>query len=162
MQPSSVGTTQRNISDAARPYFIGFQHTATRALALLTFKRAPRAVGRALHPALPSPCELPHTSSRPAPSRMDWSQKIWGHLMRKAIVGVAAFASLTVAGLISSIAATGINKEQSVREATVQMERLATKLEHAKKIASETKLGDRPAHPSSSVRLQASGLPHGT
>lgn len=36
-----------------------------------------------------------------------------GALMRKAI-GVAAFASLTVAGLISSIAATGINKEQSV------------------------------------------------
>lgn len=69
-----------------------------------------------------------------------------GALMRKAI-GVAAFASLTVAGLISSIAATGINKEQSVREATVQMERLATKLEHAKKIASETKLEiDRLIH----------------
>ncbi|HEX3341893.1 MAG TPA: hypothetical protein VHT68_22270 [Pseudolabrys sp.] len=58
--------------------------------------------------------------------------------MRTAI-GVAAFATLTVAGLISAIAAVGANK-QSVREATIQMERLATKLEHAKKITPETRL----------------------
>jgi hypothetical protein len=53
-----------------------------------------------------------------------------------AVVGVAALAAPTVAG----IAGVAVNNEQRVLEATVRMERLAKGLEHADKIAPETKL----------------------
>lgn len=63
--------------------------------------------------------------------------------MRKVFV-IAALAVLIVASVISALSGTiaglGAYKEQRVLAATVQMERLATKLEHAKKLAPETKL----------------------
>jgi hypothetical protein len=63
--------------------------------------------------------------------------------MRKALV-IAALALLTVASLLGSLSGTiagfGAYKEQRVLATTVQMERLATKLEHSKTIAPETKL----------------------
>jgi adenylate/guanylate cyclase family protein len=52
------------------------------------------------------------------------------------VVGVAALASPIVAG----ISGAGANNQQKVLEATVRMERLAKGLEHADKIAPETKL----------------------
>jgi hypothetical protein len=63
--------------------------------------------------------------------------------MRK-VFAVAAFAALIVATMIGTISGTitglGAYKEQRLLVTTVQMERLATKLEHARKIAPETKL----------------------
>lgn len=53
-----------------------------------------------------------------------------------AVVGVAALA----APLVANIVGIGANNQQRVLEATVRMERLATDLEHAKKIAPTTRL----------------------
>jgi hypothetical protein len=76
---------------------------------------------------------------RQIPSRHVVPSK-WEALMRGA-VGIAALVALTVAGIAGSLAGIGRpNNEQRVLEATVQMERLATKLAHAKTIAPETKL----------------------
>ena len=55
-------------------------------------------------------------------------------------IGVAVGVAALVAPIAARIAGIGINNEQRVLEATVQMERLATDLEHAKKIAPETKV----------------------
>ena len=55
-------------------------------------------------------------------------------------IGVAVGVAALVAPIAARIAGIGINNEQRVLEATVQMERLATDLEQAKKIAPETKL----------------------
>lgn len=59
--------------------------------------------------------------------------------MREAVV-TSALAALIFAGIAGTMMALGVNKEQRVLETTVQMERLATKLEHGNKIAPETKL----------------------
>ena len=63
--------------------------------------------------------------------------------MRK-VFAIAAFAALIVATMVGTISGTitglGAYKEQRLLVTTVQMERLATKLEHARKIAPETKL----------------------
>jgi hypothetical protein len=63
--------------------------------------------------------------------------------MRKAFV-IAGLAVLTVVSLLGTLSGTiagfGAYKEQRVLATTVQMERLATKLEHAKNIAGETKM----------------------
>ena len=63
--------------------------------------------------------------------------------MRKVFV-VAALAALIVVGVTGSLSGTmaglGAYKEQRVLAATVQMERLAKKLEHTQKIAPETKI----------------------
>lgn len=63
--------------------------------------------------------------------------------MRKAF-GIGIFAVLVVTSIASSISGTmaglAAYKEQRVLATTVQMERLATKLERAKRIAPETKL----------------------
>jgi hypothetical protein len=64
-------------------------------------------------------------------------------LMRESVrvaIGVAVGVAALVAPIAARIAGIGINNEQRVLEATVQMERLATDLEHAKKIAPETKV----------------------
>ena len=63
--------------------------------------------------------------------------------MRKEF-GITIFAVLVGAGIASSISGTmaglAAYKEQRVLATTVQMERLATRLERAKRIAPETKL----------------------
>ena len=59
--------------------------------------------------------------------------------MRK-MLGITIIAAVAAVGLMSTIMAMGMNKEQSVLAATVEMERLAIRLDHAKKIAPETKL----------------------
>ena len=63
--------------------------------------------------------------------------------MHKAF-GITIFAVLVGASIASSISGTmtglAAYKEQRVLATTVQMERLATRLEHAKRIAPETKL----------------------
>ena len=63
--------------------------------------------------------------------------------MRKVFV-VAALAVLGVVSVVGTLSGTiaglGAYKEQRALATTIQMERLATKLEHAKKIAPETKL----------------------
>ncbi len=63
--------------------------------------------------------------------------------MRKVFV-IAALAALIVASVIGTVSGTmtglGAYKEQRVLTTTVQMERLATKLEHVRKITPETKL----------------------
>lgn len=63
--------------------------------------------------------------------------------MRKVFV-IAALAVLTVVSLLGTLSGTiagfGAYKEQRVLATTVQMERLATRLEHARHIAAETKL----------------------
>ena len=55
-------------------------------------------------------------------------------------IGVAVGVGALVAPIASRIAGIGINNGQRVLEATVQMERLATDLEHAKKIGPEMRL----------------------
>ena len=55
-------------------------------------------------------------------------------------IGVAFGVAALAAPIIASIAGIGANNAQRVLEATVRMERLATDLEHAKKIAPETKV----------------------
>jgi hypothetical protein len=60
--------------------------------------------------------------------------------MRVDLAGLAVLTLVGAAAIGTTIAAVGANKEQRVLEATVQMERLAAKLERAKKIAPETKL----------------------
>ncbi|HET7805276.1 MAG TPA: hypothetical protein VFL53_13615 [Pseudolabrys sp.] len=63
--------------------------------------------------------------------------------MRKAF-GITVLAVLIVASLLGTLSGTiagfGLYKEERVLASTVQMERLATKLERAKTIAPETKL----------------------
>jgi cell division protein FtsB len=63
--------------------------------------------------------------------------------MRKAFV-IAALAVLTAASLLGTLSGTvagfGAYKEQRVLATTVQIERLAAKLEHAKHIEAETKV----------------------
>ena len=57
-----------------------------------------------------------------------------------AAMGIA-FSGAAIAALIAaSTADTGANNERRALEATIRMERLATNLEHAKRIAPETKL----------------------
>ena len=60
-------------------------------------------------------------------------------LMREAVV-TSALAALIFVGIAGTMMALGVNKNQRVLETTVQMERLATKLEHGNKIATETRL----------------------
>ncbi len=63
--------------------------------------------------------------------------------MRKTVI-IAALAALIMASLAASLSGTmaglDVYKEQRVLAVTVQMERLAKRLEHARKIAPETKL----------------------
>ncbi len=59
--------------------------------------------------------------------------------MRETTIGLAACAALILVGIAVNKTGIGANNRQRV-EATVEMERLATKLDHAKKIAPETKL----------------------
>jgi hypothetical protein len=64
-------------------------------------------------------------------------------LMRETVrvaIGVTVGVAALVAPIVARIAGIGPNNAQRVLEATVQMERLATDLEHAKKIAPETKV----------------------
>jgi hypothetical protein len=62
--------------------------------------------------------------------------------MRRAFV-IAGLAALTIVSLLGALPGTiagfGAYKENRVLATTIQMERLATKLEHAKNIAAETK-----------------------
>lgn len=58
--------------------------------------------------------------------------------MRKPLV-IAGLAALILMGMVGIIVGSGPYNEQRVLEATAQMERLATKLEHAKTVAPETK-----------------------
>ncbi|MGA7387983.1 MAG: hypothetical protein WA322_04500 [Pseudolabrys sp.] len=60
--------------------------------------------------------------------------------MRETIIGLAACAALILVGIAVNRAGIGANNRQRVLEATVEMESLATKLDHAMKIAPETKL----------------------
>ena len=60
--------------------------------------------------------------------------------MRETTIGLAACAALILVGIAVNKTGIGANNRQRVLEATVEMERLATKLDHAKKIAPETKL----------------------
>ena len=60
-------------------------------------------------------------------------------LMHKT-VGVAIGIAALAAPILAIMAGVDVNNERRVLEATVWMERLATDLEHAKKIAPETKL----------------------
>jgi len=60
--------------------------------------------------------------------------------MREITIGLAACAALILVGIAVNKTGIGANNRQRVLEATVEMERLATKLDHAKKIAPETKL----------------------
>jgi hypothetical protein len=55
-------------------------------------------------------------------------------------IGVAIGVAVLAAPIVAGIAGIGANDARRVLEATAQMEQLATKLEHAKKIAPETKL----------------------
>jgi len=76
---------------------------------------------------------------RQDPSRHVVSSK-W-EALRRETASITALVALVAAGVAGSLAERGRpNNEQRVLEATVQMERLATKLTHAKTIAAETKL----------------------
>ena len=55
-------------------------------------------------------------------------------------IGVAVGVAVLAAPIVANIAGIGANNAQRVLEATVRMERLATELEHAKKIAPTTRL----------------------
>jgi hypothetical protein len=61
-------------------------------------------------------------------------------LMRETTIGLAACAALILVGIAVNKMGIAANNRQRVLEATVEMERLATKLDHAMKIAPETKL----------------------
>ena len=55
--------------------------------------------------------------------------------MRETTIGLAACAALILVGIAVNKTGIGANNRQRVLEATVEMERLATKLDHVKKIA---------------------------
>jgi hypothetical protein len=64
-------------------------------------------------------------------------------LMRETVriaIGVAVGVAAVTAPIVANIAGIGANNAQRLLEATIWMERLATDLEHARKIAPETKL----------------------
>ena len=145
MQPSSVGTTQRNISDAARPYLSGFN---TRRPGRLPCSHSNAHLARsAAHFIRPFRHRVNYLTLHHVQPPVGWigARKYGGSHAQSD--WCSSFCLAHSGRSNKQYCSHRDNKEQSVREATVQMERLATKLEHAKKIASETKLEiDRLIH----------------